>query len=262
MSSATATSRKMTHHAETESATYVYGVLSAGHELPEITGIRGASLHEVVSGGIAALVSDLADHEPVLGREEMTTHARVLEETLKTGTVLPTRFGVVMAGEDAVKRHLLDAHRDELEQQLGELNGRVELRVRAVYEEENLMREVVREDQDVARLRAALRGASEDATYYGRIQLGEMVAKAIERKREADAAHILDTLDPLAVATEVAEPINERIVVSASFLVDRDRLTEFDEAVDTIGRAEADRMRLKYTGPLPPHSFVELSAEV
>jgi hypothetical protein len=246
---------------DTEAATYVYGVRAGGQELPSITGIGGAPLQEIDSDGIAALVSDLSDRELVLGREEMTAHARVLEEALQHGTVLPMRFGVVMAGEPAVTRHLLSAHRDELEQQLNELGGKVELRVRAVYDEPTLMREVVEEDQDVARLRNSLRGASEDATYYGRIQLGEMVARAVERKREVDAAEILDALAALAVDTQVAEAGHERIVLSASFLVERDRMAEFDEAVDEIGRAQAGRMRLKYTGPLPPHSFVELHTE-
>jgi gas vesicle protein GvpL/GvpF len=240
--------------------TYVYGVRADGHQLPRITGIDGAPLQEIASDGIAALVSDLSDRELRLGREEMTAHARVLEEALQDGTVFPMRFGVVMAGEPAVTSQLLGAHRDELEQQLIDLDGKVELRLRAVYDEAAVMREVVDEDQDIARLGSSLRGASEDATYYGRIQLGEMVARAIERKREGDAAQIMDALAPLAVASQVAEAGHERIVVSASFLVERDRMTAFDEAVDEIGRAQDGRMRLKYTGPLPPHSFVELHA--
>jgi Gas vesicle synthesis protein GvpL/GvpF len=242
-------------------ATYVYGVLRADDEPPNIKGIGGAPLQEVTSDGIAALVSDMSDHELKLGREEMTTHARVLEEALQNGTVLPMRFGVVMAGEPAVKSALLDAHLDELKQQLSEMTGKVELRVRAVYDEQNLMREVVQEDQDIARLRDSLRGAPEDATYYGRIQLGEMVAKAVERKRDDDAAQLLDILAPLALAVQAGEPNNERIVLNASFLVERDDMAEFDDAVDAVGRAQADRMRLKYTGPLPPHSFVRLRTE-
>src|ERR1700694_5306833 len=93
-----------------EQATYVYGVLSADDDPPQIAGIGGAPLHEVTSDGIAALVSDLSDKELRLGREEMTAHARVLEEALQQGTVLPMRFGVVMAGAPAVKTNLLDAH--------------------------------------------------------------------------------------------------------------------------------------------------------
>jgi hypothetical protein len=247
--------------AAADQATYVYGVLSAEDEPPHINGIGGAPLHEVTSDGIAALVSALSGEELRLGREEMTAHARVLEEALQHGTVLPMRFGVVMAGEPAVKRELLDAHLDELKQQLGEMAGKVELRLRAVYDEANLMREVVDADQDIARLRRSLRGAPEDATYYGRIQLGEMVAQAVERKRGEDAGKILEALTPLALALHVGEPNNERIVINASFLVERGRMAEFDAAVDEIGREQADRMRIKYTGPLPPHSFVQLRAE-
>lgn len=243
------------------SAKYVYGIVPEAVDPPAGPGIGGAPLQLIAGEGAAALVSDLLDTELRIGREELTVHARVLERALAQGTVLPMRFGVVMAGEAAVRRHVLDAHHDELCSQLADLAGKVELNLRATYESENLMREVVREDQDVARLRAALQGAPEDATYYGRIRLGELVAGAVERKRESDANDILAVLAPLALAVEVAEPAHERIALSASFLVERGRMEEFDAAVDGVGAGQTNRMRLKYTGPLPPHSFVELAAE-
>jgi hypothetical protein len=238
--------------------TYVYGILSAEAEPPQVEGIGGAPLQEVRSYGLAALVSDLGERELVLGREEMTTHARVLERALESGTVLPMRFGVVMDGEEAVRQTLLEAHRAELDDQLREMAGKVELRLRAVYEEASVMGEVVRENPEIARLRESLRGAPEDATYYARIQLGEMVAAAAERKREQDARQMLDRLRGLALATEIGESSDPRIVLNASFLVERDQMAEFDALVDEIGREQAARMRLKYTGPLPPHSFVRL----
>lgn len=247
--------------ARASAATYVYGVVSAGERPPAATGIGGAPLQEVTSDGIAALVSDIDGQQLALGREEMTAHADVLDAALARGTVLPMRFGVVMEGESAVRQHLLEAHHDELERQLGDLAGKVELRLRAVYQEDSLMREVVREDLDIARLRQALRGASEAATYYGRIRLGELVAGAIERKREVDAGAILGMLAALALDTRVAEVSHERVVVNVSFLLDRNQLPEFDRAVDDLGAVHQDRMRFKYTGPLPPHSFVELRTE-
>ncbi|MDQ6749432.1 MAG: GvpL/GvpF family gas vesicle protein, partial [Actinomycetota bacterium] len=60
---------------------------------------------------------------------------------------------------------------------------------------------------------------------------------------------------------ESGEPGHERVALNASFLVERERMAEFDEAVDELGRARAGRLRLKYTGPLPAHSFVELGFE-
>ncbi len=241
-------------------AKYVYGVVDAAARVPSRGGIDDAPLALVGSGPVAALVSDVPG-ELRMGRDAMTAHARVLEETHALGTVLPMRFGVVMRDGEAVRSDLLDVHCEELTRQLAEFAGKVELKLRAMYEEETLMREVVRDDRDVADLRAGLRGRSEDATYYARIRLGELIAKAIERKRAVDAEQILASLSPLALAVDVAEPSHERVALGASFLVQEAALEQFDGAVDRIGEKQAGRMRLRYTGPLPPHSFVRLSME-
>jgi gas vesicle protein GvpL/GvpF len=240
---------------------YIYGVLSSEAEPPSLPGIGGAPLGLICAEGLAALASDAPDGELVMGREAMTTHARVLEAAHASGTVLPVRFGLVMDDEAQVINQLLLARHRDLLDQLKEFAGKAELKLRATYEEQPLFREVVSEDQDVARLRESLRGAPEDATYYGRIQLGEMVARGIERKRERDAELIMQSLTPLALATEMTPPRHERIVVNASFLVDQSRLPDFDAAVERVGESQAGRMRFKYTGPLPPHSFVTFGPE-
>ena len=239
---------------------YVYGVVSQGAQAPPCPGIEGATLQLISADGVAALVSEVPA-EVRLGRQAMSDHARVLERALENGPVLPMRFGVVMADDQAVRADLLDGHRTALGSQLEEFADKVELKLRATYDEARLMREIVAEDQDVARLRESLRGTSEDASYYGRIRLGELVAEALQRKRQVDSRAIVDSLAPLAIAVDVAEPNHERLVLNASFLVARDQVDAFDRAVDEIGRQLQDRMRFKYTGPLPPHSFVRLEAE-
>ena len=241
---------------------YVYGVVAAS-AAPRVgsSGIGGSVVQTIAGDGAAALVSDVPDEELVAGRDELMIHARVLEEAFAEAIVLPMRFGLVMPSEDGVRRELLERHRDELLSQLERFEGKVELRVRASYEETALMREVVLEDSEIAGLRESLKGQPEDATYYERIRLGEMVAQAVERKRAHDAQRILDALEPLSLALDVSELSHKRIAVNASFLVQRGRIEEFDRAVDEIGRRESGRIRLKYTGPLPPHSFVELSVQ-
>jgi hypothetical protein len=246
---------------EAPSTKYVYGVVAAAAEVPQRNGIGDAPLELLASDGVAALVSDVSPGELKLGREAMSAHAEVLDAAHALSTVLPMRFGVIMEDDREVRRQLLDAHREALTSQLQEFEGTTELKVRATYEEDQLLREVVREDQDVARLRTALRGYSEDATYYGRIELGELITRAIERKRELDAGEMLDALGPLALAVDVAPPAHERMVLNASFLVKQERVEEFDAAVNRIGEAQARRMRLKYVGPLPPHSFVHFAGE-
>lgn len=238
---------------------YVYGIVDSDAVAPGGNGVAGGRVRVVSDDGSAALVSDVAERQLELGRDEVLTHARVLEEALKRGTVLPMRFGMVLEGDEEVKARLLEPHAAELREQLTRFSGRVEINIRATYEEEIVMREVLAENPDIASLREAIRGKPADATYYERIQLGERVAEAIERKRELDSQQILAALSVVADAVEVSAPAHERVALSAAFLVARDRLKEFDQVLDAFAEGQGGRLRFKYSGPLPPHSFVQFA---
>jgi hypothetical protein len=243
-------------------ATYVYGIVESTARAPKASGIGGAPLALVAGDGAAALVSDLPDGDVRMGRDEVLMHSEVLDQALAHGTVLPMRFGVVMDGSDDVRRQLLERHGEDLRNQLNDLAGKVEFNVRGVYEEDVVLREVVSEDSEIARLREAVRGRSEDGTYYERIRLGELVAQAVERRRERDAQAIIDLLAPASLAVDVGAPAHERVVVTASFLVERDHLDAFDELLEAVARDQFGRIRFKLTGPRAPHSFVELGGGV
>jgi Gas vesicle synthesis protein GvpL/GvpF len=243
-------------------AHYIYGIVEPATKAPGERGIADAPLALVAGEEAAALVSEIDRDEVRLGREAILIHTRVLERAMARGTVLPMRFGVVMSGPEEIRTRLLDEHAAELRAQLAELRGKVEIRIRASYHEESLLREVVRENPEIASLRASLRDRPDDATYYGRIRLGELVAAAVEDRREHDAQAILDALASTALAVDETPPAHERVAVQASFLLDRARLTEFNKIVDEVANGYGGRVRFKYTGPLPPHSFVELAGSL
>ena len=96
--------------------------------------------------------------------------------------------------------------------------------------------------------------------YYERIELGQKVARAVEQAAIVDLSAIVDALEPLAVAVQVGEPDHEHVAANVSFLVEDAQIPAFDQAVDALGRQNAGRLTFKYTGPLPPYSFVELPA--
>jgi len=244
---------------KTDTAKYVYGVIpGSGASPPPGPGIDDAPVAVIPHGGVAALASDVSGDFLEAGREELLRHSRVLEETMEHSVVLPMRFGVVLPDEETVHQRLLGPYGEELEAQLEAMKGKVEITIKGIYDEAAILREVIAEDRSIAKLREAIQGKPEEATYYQRIELGELIAAALEEKRAAAAPPVIDRLAGLAVDVRVGEPVHERMAVNASFLVERSRLEEFDRVVDQIGAEQAGRIQLKYTGPLPPHSFVEL----
>jgi hypothetical protein len=248
---------------QTETAKYVYGVIpSKGASPPDGAGIVHEPVAVLAHGSVAALTSDVPVDFTEAGREELLTHSRVLEEAMRDSVVLPMRFGVVLPDERAVHERLLAPYGEELEAQLQEMDGKVEVAIKGIYDEEAVLREVVAGNREIAELKQAIQGKPEAATYYERIRLGELVEAGLEERQSAAAPRIIDRLAPLAVDVRVGAPVHERMAVNASFLVERGRLEEFDRTVDRIGAEEAGRIQLKYTGPLPPHSFVELGVGV
>ena len=243
-----------------DNASYVYGVLrSSGRRKPAGKGIDGKPLRMVAADGIAALASDVPDAPLEAGRDELLTHAHVLERALEGGAVLPMQFGVVMPDDDAIREELLSTHRVQLKAQLDEMEGKVEMNVKALYDEAAILREVVDEDRDIAGLREAIKDQPEDATYYERIRLGELIAAAVSARRERDEEMVVDRLAPHAVALEAGDPVHERMVVNLSLLLEKDRENEFEDALEELAAEQHPRIGFKLTGPLPPHSFVELS---
>ncbi len=236
---------------------YVYGIVRDDDvRAPTVPGVAGADVGVVRSGKLAALTSTVADPKVRARRRDLMAHSDVLSGALERGTVLPLQFGIVFEDADAVTSELLEQHHDELERLLGELDGRVELSVKAFYVEEAILGEIIRDNRRVARLREATRTGSEAATYGARIELGELVAAELRSRGQRDGAAILDRLGPLAVDVKLADEPVEHEVLRASFLVERKKLKAFDEAMNDIARSQDGRMRFKYLGPLAPHSFV------
>lgn len=238
---------------------YVYGVVRSSRASPGGDGIQGGSVEIIASGDIGALTSE-APAEPLeAGRDELLSHARVLERALEGGVVLPMQFGVILPDEDAVERELLEAHATELAEQLDEMDGKVELNVKGVYDEDMVLRDLIAENRELAALRDSIQGQSEDATYPQRIRLGELISGALSARREVDEQSIVGRLESEAVAVEVSATLHERMVCNVSFLVAESRVDAFNESLDELGAEYGGAIRFKYTGPLPPHSFVELT---
>ena len=238
-------------------AVYVYGVTGASEMgALSMTGVKGATVQAVEHGGLVALTSEL-EGNAITASKEVRAHWKVLDAACENATVLPTRFGTVMENEQAVREHLLAAHAERLKELLRRTAGHVQLNVQGDYDEGELMREVVRGSPLIAGMRERLRSLPEEAGYYERIRLGELVAAEIYRRREADAQQAVDTLGPCASDVREEEISRPDAAFKLAFLVRRDGQDAFTAAVNELQAALGDRVNLRYVGPLPPYSFAD-----
>ena len=239
-------------------AVYVYGITAAADAASmSHTGVEGSPVRAIEEGELAALVSDVAGGALAAARE-VRAHWRVLEAASAQATILPVRFGTVMDDDAAVREQLLTASAPRLEALLKELTGRVQVGVKGNYQQDELLRGVVAASPTVAALRKKIDGLPEQATYYERIRLGELVAAEVERRRDEDAARARARLEPLAVATRAEGAGAPDAAFNLAFLVERERLDKFTAAVNDVIEQLGDSIDVRYVGPLAPYSFADM----
>ncbi len=243
------------------SATYVYGVVPAGTVLPE--GLQGLGpsgrVTLVTHGRIAAVVGDVPTDRPLGTRDDLIAHEKVVDTITGATTILPMRFPAVVE-EEGVADELLGPNENYFLTVLSDLEGRVQYTLKGRYEEDVVLREVLEQDDQLRSLHERIRSLPEDASYYDRVKLGELVVAALEERREVDATEMYGRLETAAAAVAPHAPASPDDVIDAAFLVDRDKVAAFEDAVETLGEAAAGRVRFRLLGPLAPYDFV--SSEV
>lgn len=237
---------------------YVFGIVPAGTPVPEADDEGPASALRLVElGEVAALVGSTPADRAIGRAADLLAHDRVLADVVAAGTpVLPMRFGAVVTDESAVQQELLRAHHDHFVEVLNALQGRVQYTVNVRYEQDTVLREVLAEHPEIARLREADSRAETRAAFDRRLRLGELVVRALERRRPADAAAVLQQLgDDFDFRARHSTAPDE--VLDAAFLVETARVDEFEDRVEQVGKHNSGRLRVRLVGPSPAYDFVE-----
>jgi Gas vesicle synthesis protein GvpL/GvpF len=222
---------------------YVYALVDARPmpPAPEGEGHGGAPLHVVERGSIAAVCSRHDRIELPMEADHLWRHEHVAERLMDEHAVLPVRFGTTVADEDALAT-MLDDREDEFRGALERVRGRVELGVRVLWAPPEPEPE------------APSDGAGPGTAYLlGRLAARNAASSLAESihaglaVRAADARHEVST--------------TPRLLLSAAYLVGRDDVGSFLEAVDEAARRHPE-VELLCTGPWPAHTFARPVGEL
>jgi Gas vesicle synthesis protein GvpL/GvpF len=234
---------------------HVYGVVAATTPLPGLRGRQQAPVRLVVHGDLAAVVTDI-DADARVRRDDLLAHARVLETLVESSTVLPMRFGVIVETDELVAHNILEAGESHLTSLLNSFDGLVQLTVKAYHVEEQALKDLLRQRPEIRRLRD--QAATGPASYHSQLRLGETIAVGLGDLASADAAMLNEELSGLAERIVLQDVSGRNQVLDAALLVKRGARTRTDEGIARLSRKLPDRLQLRYIGPQPPYSFIDV----
>jgi hypothetical protein len=192
-------------------------------------------------------------------RDLIMAHAALLDTTAATTPVIPMRLGTTLDSPEAVTRDLLAPYHDTFLAALGALTGRAQFTIRARYDRDAIVREVLQHDPGARRLHQRMQDAAGDGDHGARMVLGEAVARGILTRREADAATLAETLRPYASMAAVQAPtsVESYRIADAAFVVELRRQTAFEEVLEQLAARWRNRARLRLLGPMAAYHFAD-----
>jgi hypothetical protein len=210
--------------------------------LPVQAGLEEAALLAIRCQEIGAVVSPLAARAVTPSEENLWRHEAVVEALMVDRAVLPARFGSLVASAPAV-RLALAARYAELVANLGQVRGRVELGARVLWDS----------DQPGHKTSEVCPKSNGWAYLMGRLE--EERRRQAQRQQAEELARTLDApLARLSAARVQRTLVTPRLLFDAAYLVDRDRVAAFRQAVEALTAAHP-QLHFLCTGPWPPYSF-------
>lgn len=243
---------------------YVYCIVETREQLdlgPLGIGEGDNRAYTIHYGELAAVVSDtpLRLYDPT--RENLLAHELVNETVMRRHTVIPMSFGTIFrTREDVVE--LLRSTGTAFSDVLKTIRGKIELGLKVVWDRDEIIAGLEREDHAIRGLRAKIEEAGGGSTYFARVQLGRLIEAALEERASALVTDIYAMLRPLALASRSNKLIGDNMILNVAFLVEREREEAFDEAVRELGRRYQDVLTFTYTGPWPPYNFVNIKLKL
>jgi len=243
--------------AQPQRGVYVYGVVESDLEvIPGRTGVAEAPVELIGHGPIAALVSEVELDRPLGSPDDLFAHKDLLDAAAADAPVLPFRFGAVVSSKEAVIDELVAPREEEFADALRELDGKAQYVVRARYVEDALLRDILANNRKASQLREKIGPQPDESTRNLQIQLGEIVGKAVEAKRDADTMAMVEALEAVTVAIAIREPTHELDAAHVAILERVKEHSNVEDRLTALAKDWAGQTTVRLLGPMAPYDFV------
>jgi hypothetical protein len=209
---------------------YIYGVVDGQVNRPfQVTGIgdRNDTVYCIPFKDVTAIVSDTPFEEYDPTEDNTVAHEKVIQEILKEGlSIAPMRFCTILKNKDEIFK-LCQSCYLPFKKNILRIRNKQEFSVKTFLQVDKLQAEV-----------------SND------LELLE--------KSNLMATELYDILKEIAFADVLDEQSTREMIFNCSFLIHKDNIKTFYEAVTKFDKQYTDKLKIRISGPTAPYNFVDM----
>ncbi|WP_147804080.1 GvpL/GvpF family gas vesicle protein [Alkalicoccus halolimnae] len=241
---------------------YLFAVIPEPVEKKFSPASLGGAKREVISlpyRDMAAVVAKtpVQIYEP--NRKNARAHQNAVSDVMKDHTIIPVSFGNVVEGKKDVEVFMEHLY-PNFEKIFPKIENKIEVGLKLVGKKE-WMQKQAHNNPKLKQMKTNIETKSKAAGYYDRMALGEASKKFIGSIHEEFEKEIFHPLTKIADSAKSNEVINERMLLNAAFLIDKDKEEIFDKKVNELYAKWNDKIDFSYTGPWPAYNFIDLKVK-
>jgi hypothetical protein len=236
---------------------YLYGFTDHRFQPPpDLRGLRGEAVRVIAFADVAALVSAHPVQRLAPARANVEPHHRVVRQVSSQAPLVPAAFGHV--GDSAADiLGVLQGNHAEIRRELDRLAHTTEMGLKVSWNVHNIFDHLVRTSRELCEARDRV-FSGRNPSMNEKLQLGSFFEATLARERERLTPLVLRAFAPIVRDVFHSPPRDEKTIVNAALLVERDRTDAFEAALRQTASSFDATIAIEYSGPWPPYSFVRL----
>lgn len=246
---------------------YIYGIINSDKDLffASCKVIAGKDVYTISYQDISAVVSnaEIVDYyhlaKDTIARY-LLRHQSVIEKVMEEYNIIPMQLGTYAVDEDEV-RHILANGYQMIKDIFERIYECVEIDVVATWSDPKGVLKEVGEEEEIKGFKQALLNKKEGVTFADQVEIGSLIKKHLDKKRERYANEIEASLVRVSQNHRAHGLMDDKMILNMAFLVEKSRQKDFEKIVEYLDTKFDEKLNFRCIGPLLPYSFNTLEVK-
>ncbi len=245
---------------EEKTVKYLFGIL---YSLPQnnikldiknnIEVVSYKNISAIICNTDEVIIPDKADKKKVA--QLLLHHQQVLEEIMQLGfTVLPMKLATYLESKDKILELLKNSY-DFLNNLEKEVKDKIEIDIIGSWADFPNFLKMIGENPKVIETKNRIISKKEGVTLADQQEIGFLISKLVKNFNEEKANECNKYLKPYCCQTKPHDVMNDQMIFNTAFLVEKQKINSFDNAIDELDSKLKSSINFRYVGPLPCYSF-------
>lgn len=246
---------------------YIYGIIPNYYSSELFRELDSLNVLSIPFGKVSAIVAEstIVDYTK-LGAEPLAklllSHQKTIESIMGLGfnTIIPMQLGVFAKNPSQVKR-ILEKGYDLILKTLERISGFIEIDIVATWADFSKIIEEIAIDPQVVAMKTKIQ-QNDSITHEDQMEIGFLVKKLLDKKRNDLSAQIFRSLEPLCQSARQHELLNDQMISNTAFMVNQQQQILIEKSLNELDSELNGQINFKLVGPLPCYSFYTMEARL